>query len=50
MATSPVFMAMTGWLCVQHRGGPKAFVRVLDEHTLGSADHRGNTQFIALTG
>lgn len=31
---------------VQHRGGPKGFIRVLDEHTLGWADFRGNRQYI----
>lgn len=30
----------------QHRGGPKGFIRVLDERTLGFADYRGNRQFI----
>ena len=32
---------------VQHRGGPKGFVRVLDEHTLGWADFRGNRQYVS---
>lgn len=31
---------------VQHRGGPRGFIRVLDEHTLGWADYRGNRQYI----
>lgn len=31
---------------IQHRGGPKGFVRVLDERTLGLADYRGNRQYI----
>jgi predicted pyridoxine 5'-phosphate oxidase superfamily flavin-nucleotide-binding protein len=31
---------------VQHRGGPKGFIRVLDEHTLGWADFQGNRQYI----
>jgi predicted pyridoxine 5'-phosphate oxidase superfamily flavin-nucleotide-binding protein len=31
---------------VQHRGGPKGFIRVLDPHTLGWADFRGNRQYI----
>ncbi len=45
------YMASTGtngWPYVQHRGGPKGFVRVLDEHTLGFADYRGNRQYISL--
>ncbi len=33
---------------VQHRGGPKGFLRVLDETTLGFADFVGNRQFITL--
>lgn len=33
---------------IQHRGGPKGFLRVLDEHTLGFADFRGNRQYISL--
>ncbi len=32
---------------IQHRGGPKGFIRVLDEHTLGWADFRGNRQYIS---
>ena len=31
---------------IQHRGGPPGFLRVLDEHTLGMADFRGNRQYI----
>ena len=31
----------------QHRGGPKGFIRVLDEHTLGFADYTGNRQYIS---
>lgn len=31
---------------LQHRGGPKGFIRVLDAHTLGWADYRGNRQYI----
>ena len=33
---------------VQHRGGPRGFLRVLDERTLGFADYRGNRQYITL--
>jgi hypothetical protein len=33
---------------VQHRGGPKGFIKVIDERTLGFADYRGNRQFITL--
>jgi predicted pyridoxine 5'-phosphate oxidase superfamily flavin-nucleotide-binding protein len=31
---------------VQHRGGPKGFIHVLDDKTLGFADYRGNRQYI----
>jgi predicted pyridoxine 5'-phosphate oxidase superfamily flavin-nucleotide-binding protein len=31
---------------IQHRGGPKGFLRVLDDRTLGLADYRGNRQYI----
>jgi predicted pyridoxine 5'-phosphate oxidase superfamily flavin-nucleotide-binding protein len=33
---------------IQHRGGPKGFIKVVDEHTLGFADYRGNRQYITL--
>lgn len=33
---------------VQHRGGPKGFLRVVDEETLGFADYTGNRQYISL--
>ena len=38
----------TGWPYVQHRGGPKGFLKVLDEHTLGFADFRGNRQYLSV--
>lgn len=31
---------------VQHRGGPKGFIRVIDEHTLGLVDFTGNRQYV----
>lgn len=37
----------TGWPYVQHRGGPPGFLHVLDEHTLGFVDVRGNRQYIS---
>jgi predicted pyridoxine 5'-phosphate oxidase superfamily flavin-nucleotide-binding protein len=37
----------TGWPYIQHRGGPKGFLKVLDDHTLAFADFRGNKQFIS---
>jgi predicted pyridoxine 5'-phosphate oxidase superfamily flavin-nucleotide-binding protein len=36
----------TGWPYVQHRGGPKGFLKVIDDHTLAFADLRGNKQYI----
>lgn len=33
---------------LQHRGGPKGFIKVVDEKTLGFADYRGNRQYITL--
>ncbi len=38
----------TGWPYIQHRGGPKGFVRVLDERTIGFADFRGNRQYVSV--
>lgn len=32
---------------IQHRGGPRGFLKVLDDRTLGMADFRGNRQFIS---
>lgn len=31
---------------IQHRGGPKGFLRVLDDRTLAFADYTGNRQYI----
>jgi uncharacterized protein len=31
---------------IQHRGGPKGFVKVLDKNTLAFADYSGNKQYI----
>jgi uncharacterized protein len=38
----------SGWPCVQHRGGPPGFIKVLDEKTLAFPDFRGNLQYISL--
>lgn len=38
----------TGWPYIQHRGGPRGFLRVLDEKTLGFADYSGNRQYISV--
>jgi predicted pyridoxine 5'-phosphate oxidase superfamily flavin-nucleotide-binding protein len=31
---------------IQHRGGPKGFVKVLDKNTLAFADYAGNRQYV----
>src|ERR1700744_140693 len=36
----------SGWPYVQHRGGPKGFLKVIDDHTLAFAALRGNKQYI----
>ncbi len=33
---------------VQHRGGPKGFIKVLDDRTLAFADFPGNSQYISI--
>jgi predicted pyridoxine 5'-phosphate oxidase superfamily flavin-nucleotide-binding protein len=37
----------TGWPYVQHRGGPRGFLKMVDAQTLAFADFRGNRQFIS---
>jgi predicted pyridoxine 5'-phosphate oxidase superfamily flavin-nucleotide-binding protein len=32
---------------VQHRGGPRGFMRALDDHTLGFLDFAGNRQYVS---
>jgi len=32
---------------IQHRGGSKGFLKVIDKHTLGFADFKGNRQYIS---
>jgi predicted pyridoxine 5'-phosphate oxidase superfamily flavin-nucleotide-binding protein len=36
-----------GWPYIQHRGGPTAFLKVLDPQTLGFADFKGNRQLLS---
>ena len=38
----------TGWPYVQHRGGPRGFLKVLDDQTLAFADFAGNRQLISV--
>jgi uncharacterized protein len=37
----------TGWPYVQHRGGPKGFVTVLDQSTIGFPEFSGNRQYLS---
>ncbi len=36
-----------GWPYIQHRGGPRGFLHVLDLHTLAFADFSGNRQLLS---
>jgi uncharacterized protein len=33
---------------IQHRGGPAGFLKLLDDHTIGFADFRGNRHYITV--
>ena len=47
--TDSLFLATAsadGQPYMQHRGGPKGFVKIIDQHTLGFADYSGNRQYI----
>jgi predicted pyridoxine 5'-phosphate oxidase superfamily flavin-nucleotide-binding protein len=35
-----------GWPYIQHRGGPRGFLKFIDGHTLGFADLSGNRQLL----
>ncbi len=37
-----------GWPYVQHRGGPKGFLKILDRTTLAFADFSGNRQYVTV--
>src|SRR5271156_5144965 len=37
----------SGWPYIQHRGGPKGFLKVIDDRTLALGDFRGNKQYIS---
>ncbi len=39
-------VTVDGWPYVQHRGGPKGFLKVLDDRRLAFADFAGNKQYI----
>lgn len=40
-------VSQTGWPYVQHRGGPRGFLKVLSPTRLGFADYRGNRQYVS---
>lgn len=45
------YMATTnedGWPYIQHRGGPKGFLKILGKNTLGFADFSGNRQYLTV--
>ncbi len=37
----------TNWPYVQFRGGPKGFLKIIDEQTIAYADYRGTRQYIS---
>ena len=37
----------TGWPYIQHRGGPKGFLKVIDAQTIAYADFLGNKQYMS---
>lgn len=50
-AANSVYLATAsagGQPYAQHRGGPRGFVRIVDDHTLGFADYSGNRQYISV--
>ncbi|MCM3872110.1 MAG: pyridoxamine 5'-phosphate oxidase family protein [Pyrinomonadaceae bacterium] len=40
-------VGQTGWPYIQHRGGAKGFLKVIDDRTIAFADFSGNKQFIS---
>ena len=45
------YMATTnqdGWPYIQHRGGPRGFLKVIGEKTIGFADFSGNRQYLSV--
>jgi predicted pyridoxine 5'-phosphate oxidase superfamily flavin-nucleotide-binding protein len=41
-------VSASGWPYVQHRGGPRGFLKVLDRQNLGYGDFRGNQQYLSV--
>jgi uncharacterized protein len=42
----PATASADGQPYIQHRGGPKGFVKILDKNTIAFADYSGNRQYI----
>lgn len=40
--------SLEGWPHLQHRGGPRGFIKVLDPRHLAFADYSGNRQYITV--
>ncbi len=40
--------SLEGWPHLQHRGGPRGFIKVLGPRTLAFADYSGNRQYITV--
>jgi predicted pyridoxine 5'-phosphate oxidase superfamily flavin-nucleotide-binding protein len=40
-------VSQTGWPYVQHRGGPRGFLKVLDQNTVGFPEFSGNRQYLS---
>jgi predicted pyridoxine 5'-phosphate oxidase superfamily flavin-nucleotide-binding protein len=38
----------SGWPYIQYRGGPRGFLRILNDRTIGFVDLRGNKQYISV--
>ena len=41
-------ISQSGYPYIQHRGGPKGFIKVLDDSTIGLVDFSGNKQYISI--
>lgn len=37
-----------GWPYIQHRGGPRGFLKILSDTQIGFADYRGNRQYVSV--
>lgn len=40
-------VSQSGWPYVQHRGGPRGFIKVTGPDTIAFADYRGNRQYVS---